>query len=98
MSLLKYFSWKKTTGVAKEIPHEPSGSLLKEVLSSTIVAANEIVVTVLAVSKKKKEYTKLTDAQRLQSRKEGQQNWDSCRYKILQQQSTRSIAYRADCS
>ena len=65
MSLLKYFSWKKkTTSVTKEILPDPSGSLSKEVPSSTIAAANEIVVTVLTASKKK-EYIKLTDAQRL---------------------------------
>ena len=66
MSLLKYFSWKKTTSITKEILPDPSSSLSKEVPSSTITAANEIAVTVLTTSKKKKEYIKLTDAQRLQ--------------------------------
>ena len=66
ISLLKYFSWKKTTSITKEILPDPSGSLSKEVPSSTIAAANEIAVNVLTASKKKKEYIKLTDAQRLQ--------------------------------
>ena len=69
MSLLKYFSWKKATSTTKELPYElpdPSGSLAKEIPSSTIAAANEITAAVLTASKKKKEYVKLTDAQRLQ--------------------------------
>ena len=69
MSLLKYFSWKKATSATKELPYElpdPSGSLAKEIPSSTIAAANEITAAVLTASKKKKEYVKLTDAQRLQ--------------------------------
>jgi len=60
---------EKTTSGTKEIPHElpdPSGNLAKEIPSSTIAAANEITVAVLAASKKKKEYVMLTDAQRLQ--------------------------------
>ena len=57
MSLLKYFSWKETTSVTKEVLLDPSGSLSKEVPSSTIAATNEITVTILTVSKKK-EYSR----------------------------------------
>jgi len=58
MSLLKYFSWKKATSATKELPYElpdPSGSLAKEIPSSTIAAANEITAAVLTASKKKKK-------------------------------------------
>jgi len=66
VSLLKYFSWKeKTSCVVHELP-DPSGSLSKEVPPSTIAAANEIVAKLMTASKRKKEYVKLTDAQRLQ--------------------------------
>ena len=66
MSLLKYFSWKeKTSSVVHELP-DPSGSLSKEVPPSTIAAANEIAAKLMTVSKRKKEYVELTDAQRLQ--------------------------------
>ena len=43
MSLLKYFSWKKTTSATKEIPHEltdPSGNLEKEIPSSLLLGVN----------------------------------------------------------
>ena len=66
MSLLNYFSWKeKTSCVVHELP-DPSGSFSKEVQSSTSAAANEIAAKLMTASKRKKEYVKLTDAQRLQ--------------------------------
>ena len=49
MSVLKYFSWKKTTSATKEIVYElpdPAGSLAIGILSSTITAANEIKAAV----------------------------------------------------
>ena len=76
MSLLKYFSWKKTISTTKEILHEQPHLIAKEILQSKITAANEITAALQTACKKEERKNKLTDGcPEITNMEEGQ---DSC--------------------